>query len=143
MKKIVNQKSKKTHLNTVNNPKISERPKSINGPNLPIPTETEKRKTNKTSTLPKLEMQIEKSELLVTPSKDNHSEIFLQKRDECSIVVQPSPLPRMSTFMTATNLAEVANTSQIKVMARFRPLNSVEQVTKITKIKLIKIGIGN
>lgn len=127
MKKLVKEKSTKGNFNTSNALKKVDRNKSVL---VPQQSENEKRKMTKAPTSPKpIEVISQKSEILVTPSKDYQSEIISLKKEESSILAQPSPAPRHSLFMTSTNLVDVANTSQIKVMARFRPLNTVEQVT--------------
>jgi hypothetical protein len=126
MKKLVNQKSKKSNLNTVSFPKNLDKGKQQ--VMAPLPHEHEKRKMTKNATLPK-NINFEKVDLLITPSKDYQSEILSHKKDDSSLLIHPSPIARMSGILTNTQLTEIANTSQIKVVARFRPLNAVEQVT--------------
>ena len=125
MKKLADLKPKKSNLNTVSFPKHMPRGKSQYVASLPV--EIEKRKMTKNPTLPR-PMDLEKSDFLITPSKDYQSEIFSQKNFDSSMMINPSPIHRMSGNLTSTQLTEIANTSQIKVVARFRPLNSVEQV---------------
>jgi len=124
MKKLADLKPKKSNLNTVSFPKQLPRGKSQYV--APLSVENEKRKMTKNSTLPR-PMDLEKSDLLITPSKDYQSEFFSNKNYDSSII-NPSPPPQISGLLTSTQLTEIANTSQIKVVARFRPLNSVEQV---------------
>jgi len=129
MKKLVNHKSKKSNFKTAGGTQknLERIPSSIP----PVPPESnDKRKITKTATIPKLkDINMEKSEILVTPSKEYYNETSSQKvEDLTSIIAIPSPAPRVSTWITNSNLLEVGNTSQIKVMARFRPLNAVEKV---------------
>jgi hypothetical protein len=129
MKKLVNHKSKKSNFKATGGTQKNLERTPISLPPVP-PESNDKRIITKTATLPKLkDINFEKSEILVTPSKENYNETSSQKVEDSTLILAlPSPAPRISSWITNSNLLEVGNTSQIKVVARFRPLNAVEKV---------------